>query len=345
MILKPFSNDLGISYKKFQQQNYFILINNNSLKKVNIKGINKISSSNNREFIELSDNDIISRRFEEIPLSSVLISKENITEISNLARSRLEFTDTETHNEITFSELGAVFSIEMFDMIWLEELMSEGHRKGIEIINDTMIFGEKSHLFEKFTVNLERYEKYLQNPSDFALIESIKIETEKIIEEYNGNPYDHFLLALLYHRPTSFQDLTAAKKEFIISRELSAEIENNDLTAMCDMMLAWFAYIEKDYDKAIEISHRALDLEFLSVPEIYFNLSKFYAAKGDSGNSIQYLDEVIRGFDFLYAIKAGIDDDFNKIKNDLNEYISMARDKAKKGIMKRLNNMGIFFTK
>lgn len=343
MILKPFSHDLGISYLDFLLQNYFLLVNRTSLKKVNIKGVNKISSSINKEFTELTDNDIINRKFEDMQLSNIIISKENIPEVSDMTRSRLGSADGEAAEGLSFSGLGAVFSIEMFDVIWLEELFSDAHRSGIEIIKDTMIFGEKSHLFEKFTDNIKTYEKYLQNPSEFTLINNIRSETEKIFEEYSENPYDHFLLALIYHRPTSFHNVSEAEKEFSKSRKLSAEIENNELAALCDMMISWLAYVEKDYDKAIEISQRALDLEFFSVPEIYFNLSKFYAAKGDYVNSIKYLDEVIRGFDYLYAVKADIDDDFNKIRNELDDYFSKAKDSAKNSIMKRLNNMGIVF--
>jgi len=343
MILKPYSHNLGISYKDFLLQNYFILINKTNLKRVNVKGINKISSSNNNEFEEFNDDEIINRRFEDMQLSSVLISKGNISEINDLARSRLVPADGEIHHGLSFFGLGAVFSIEMFDIIWLEELMTEAHRSSIEIIKDTMIFGEKSHLFEEFINHLKIYEKYLQNPSEFDLIKNIKFKTEKILEEYNENPYDHFLLALIYHRPTSFYNLSEAKKELIKSRELSAEIENNELEALCDMMIAWLSYIDKDYDNAIEISQKALDLEFFSVPEIYFNLSKFYAAKGDAVNSLHYLDEVIRGFDYLYALKADIDDDFNKIRNELDDYLLIARDTSKNSIMKRLNNMGITF--
>ena len=66
-----------------------------------------------------------------------------------------------------------------------------------------------------------------------------------------------------------------------------------------DMILGWLYYVDNDIDKAIELTLQAIDEEFMHLPEVYYNLSKFYAVKKDSRNSLEYLDEAINRFDNL----------------------------------------------
>jgi len=344
MILKPFSHNAGIKYRDFQLQNYFILNKNLSIKKVNLKGINAISKANNDDFTDLEEKDLFVRKFDELELDQVLISRDNFKIVNDECKSRLEKENENQQNDLTFSHLSAAFSYEMFDIVWIEELMTEQHREGINIIKDTMIFGGHEKYFGIFTENLNKYDRYLQKPTEFEVLQTIKESTEENIKAYENNPFDHFLLGLIFHRPTRFRDLEKSYIEFNKSRELSEEIDNHDLIVMCDMMLSWLAYLNEDYTQAIALSQRAIDNEFLGIPELYYMLAKYYACIGDIKKMISYLDEAAMKFDKFYTIKAAIDDDFLKYDSKLKDYFKFLMEEEKKNVFTKLKHMGIIFT-
>ncbi|MDD3045935.1 MAG: hypothetical protein PHF33_10810 [Candidatus Delongbacteria bacterium] len=343
MILKPFSMKVGIGYRKFLEQNYFIVLKNNSLKRVNLKGINSISSPNNDEFIELQEEDLIIRRFEDIDIIPVILHNSEKTGITDMLKPRMGQSESESQNDILFSSLGSVFSMEMTDIVSLNELLSQKHRNGIDIIKDTMIFSEKGHLFEKFTANLDNYLKYLRNPSDFGLLKQIKESIEETLKEYDENPFDHFMLGLILMRPTRFYDEKRSAEEFGKCLNIAKEIENVHLTALCSFILAWIAYLSDDSESAVKFSLEAIRLCPTDIPELFYNLSKYYAGRGDAENALRTLNECLEKFDHTYVIKAGIDDDFLNIKDDYEKFITSIRDQEKKYLYGRLKEFGIVF--
>jgi len=160
---------------------------------------------------------------------------------------------------------------------------------------------------------------------------------------YQGNPFPHFFLGLINLRPTIYFNIDLSLNEFIEAKKCSDEIEIFYMSAISSLMIAWIYYIKKETDKAIDYSLKAIDMEFMNLPELYFNLGKYYAAKKDSDNAIKCLDEAIRRFDYLYAVKADIDDDFNLIKPELINYFVKLKDEEKSKVMSRLSDLGISF--
>lgn len=343
MILKPFSMKMDIEYRKFLEQNYYIVLKNNSLKRVNIKGINSISGSNNDNYVELREEDLINRRFEDLDIMPAILQNSEKSGISDMLKLRTGQSENESQNDILFYSLGSVFSMEMTDIVSLNELLSQKHRDGIDIIKDTMIFSEKGHLFEKFTANLDNYLKYLRNPSDFGLLKQMKESIEETLKEYDENPYDHFMLGLILLRPTRFYDEKRSAEEFCKSLHIAKEIENVHLTALCSFILAWISYLSEDSESAVKFSLEAIRSCPADIPELFYNLSKYYAGKGDAENALRTLNECLEKFDHAYAIKAGIDDDFMNIRDDFEKFIITIRDQEKKYLYNRLKEFGIIF--
>jgi len=343
MIQKPFSRLLNISYRDFLNQNYFVALNNHGLKKINLKGLNTISKANDPDFVEIEEDQIIQRKFESFDLSSELIVNEEKELVAEIIKERLERTDQDGNMDISFYNLGAAFSVEMIDIVWIFEMSSEEFKKGLAIIEDSLHFCDKADSYNKFIESTKKYLKYLENPSEHKLLSEVKQGFEDCIKDYKGNPFAHFMLGLIYHRPTVYFDLSRSLKEFSEAKRYSLEIENQFMAAMCNYMIAWFSYLDSDIDKAIELSLVAIDNEFMNIPEIYFNLAKYYASIKDHENSLKYLDEVIRRFDFLYAVKADIDDDFKQIRQELKNYFIKLKDEEKSKVKDRLKEMGVIF--
>ena len=344
MILKPFSVSMNVNYREFISQNYFMILPDHGLKRVNLKGINKISKENDSAFKELEEKDIIPRKFEDMKLTCELVTEGDKSYILDIARKRLEPSDKESCTDINFNSLGAAFSFEMLDIVWLNEMEKAEIHQALDVIKDSLVFNGKGDLNEKFKILTHKYSKYLENPSDNSQLSDVKSGIEECIKNYYENPFSHILLGMIYLRPTSNFDLNKAFEEFISAKKYSQEIENHYLLGCCNFVLAWISYVKADTNKAIEFSHEAIDNEFMNIPEIYFNLAKFYASLKDHENALKFLDEVIKRFDLLYAIKADIDDDFNLIKYELKQYFIGLKVNEKAKATEMLSSMGVFFS-
>jgi tetratricopeptide (TPR) repeat protein len=342
MLLKPYSVSSGLDYRDYLRQNYFCVISGQGLKKINLKGINKIGSSVDPDFKEIYEDKLFGRKFEDIEISPALISGEEKHQVAELLKSRLEFNSEELYS---FTRLGGAFTIEMADIVYLNDLKSEEMKGGLEAIKDSMIFAEKPDCYDRFMKILEKYEKYLENPSDLKLFKECKSALESNLGDYDANPYAHFLLGLIYHRPTIFFDPDKSVEEFSSARDLSKETEDMYMTALCNFMLSWLYYVYGHTVKAIEHLLEAIDEEFMNIPEIYYNLAKFYASAGDRGNSIKYLDEAVERFDYFYAFKADMDEDFKVIKTDVISLFEKLRDEQRSKIAAKLAEYGVTIRK
>lgn len=343
MILKPFSNKMEISYRDFLNQNYFIVTDKHELKKVNLKGINSISSANDPLFEELNDNKLILRKFDSFAISPSLLSENDKPKIAETVKSRLEKDPAAEDNDISFTKLGAAFSIEMFDIIWIFETDSKDMHNVLEVLKDSCEFCGKGEQFDNCVTGIRNYYDYLKNPTDFSKLSAIKADLEKCIAEYEGNPFAHFIMGLIYHRPTQFFDTEKSFSAFTQAKKFFSELECKNLTAHCDFMLGWLSYVKNDIDSAIKFTSDAVNPEIKVIPEILYNLAKYYASIADKENALKYLDEVLMKYDFLYALKADIDDDFSGIKDDLLKFFERKRDEEKSRLISQLSELGVKF--
>lgn len=338
MLLKPYSVNSGIDYLDFLKSNYICRIKDHGLKKINAKGLNKIGKANDPDFKELTEENIHKRKFEELELSSILISEEEKKDAIQILKTRF---DERSDSEINFSEAGSSFTIEIADIISVDEMRYGDLAKGIEIIKDSMIFADKADAFERFCDYLLKYTRYLENPSEFQLIEESRSGFENCIRAYPENPYAHFLNGLIYHRPTKFHNLDKSVSCFRNAKRYSHEIEDHYMKALSGFMLSWLYYVKNDPEAAIKELLEVADEEFMRIPEVYYNLSKFYACKNDPENAIKYLDEAVTRFDYFYALKADIDDDFNQVRPELIKYYKKLISEEKEKITESLKQFGI----
>lgn len=339
MLLKPYSVSSGIDYLDFLKSNYICRIKDHGLKKINVKGLNKIGKANDPDFKELNEENNPKRKFEELELNPILICEEEKKDASKILKTRF---DDKSDVNLNFSGISSSFSIEMSDIIAVDEMKFGDLSKGIEVIKDSMIFAEKVEAFECFADNLEKYSKYLENPSDFNILKESKSGLEECLSVYSANPYANFLLGLIYHRPGNYFDLKKSAEYFESSKRHSSEMEDHYMKALSGFMLSWLYYVTNEPEKAISELIEVTDEEFMRIPEVYYNLSKFYAFQGDHENSIKYLDEAVTRFDYFYAFKADIDEDFDRIKPELIKYYEKMIGTEKEKISESLKQFGIY---
>ncbi|HQO08579.1 MAG TPA: hypothetical protein PLK90_00110 [Clostridiales bacterium] len=343
MLLKPFSNKMNISYKDFLKQNYFISVNSKGLKKVNLKGMNIISKACDANSNEIKENDIIRRSFAEMELTPELMTAEEKPFLEEIITARLAKIERNAQKDVSFYNLGAAFSIEMFDIIWLFELRSEDSTDAVNSVKEALRSTGRIELFEKWTRTAEDYLEYLENPADFVLLTQIKEKTEECVKEYEGNLFARFLLGLIYLKPAAYFDLNKAEQSIIEAAKTAADFGNSYLSALCDFLMGWISYLRSDYKKAVEYTLSAIDKEFINMPELYFSTAKYYAALNDPENSLKYLDEAVKRFDFIYAVKADVDDDFKNIGYELTDYFKKLRNDKKNSLLQKLKDLGIEF--
>ena len=225
--------------------------------------------------------------------------------------------------------------------MWIFELKDDDLASGMDIINDSLEFSEKQDILEIFEDSMSKFSKYLENPAKNLLLQESLEGFERSIKGYKENPFAYFYLGLIYHRPTDLHDLKKSKDYFILSEKYAKEIENDLLVALSNFMVGWISYVEGDLDKAIEVTLRAIESDSILIPESYYNLSKFYALKRESGKSIEYLDKVIDGLDNIYSLKADIDDDFKDIREELDNYFVELSKTGKEMVNSMLEEYGI----
>ncbi len=77
------------------------------------------------------------------------------------------------------------------------------------------------------------------------------------------------------------------------------------------------------------------------IPEVYYNLAKYYAYLGEAEQSLGYLDHSIQQFDPLYSLKAEFDPDFEEIREELSAYFLRIRDQEAQQLKQKLSIFGL----
>ncbi|MDA3886105.1 MAG: hypothetical protein PF638_10985 [Candidatus Delongbacteria bacterium] len=343
MLLKPFSTSWKISYLEFLMQSYFIKLPDMGPKKVNLKGINRINEANFKNHKNLDEKQLIERNFEKMNFSKTLINSE-----TDHAKRLLEHRtiDEDQGEEIkiqkyTMNDYGAIFSIELFDMLWINEIKNGELTEDLDVIKDSMTFSEHNKELSIFEESATKYSKYLDNPTKTNLLDESLQGFNKSIEGYKENPIAYFYLGLIYHHPSDLFDLDKSMEAFKNAEKYALENEEKVFAAYIDYILGWIYYIKGNIDEAIKVSLNSLDKDSIILSETYFNLAKFYAIKNDAVNAIKYLDIAVANADNFYTLKADIDDDFIPIKEELEKYFTHLRDEARKIVDSALSEFGI----
>ncbi|MDA3778809.1 MAG: hypothetical protein PF487_01015 [Bacteroidales bacterium] len=343
MLLKPFSTSWDISYLEFLKQSYFIKLPDMGPKKVNLKGINKINEANFKEYKNIDEKQLVERSFEGLTFFPALFKSETEHAKKLLQQRTIEENEDSDIKiqKFTMNDFAAIFSIELFDMLWINEVANGDLTDDMDVVRDSMTFGEHIKELEIFEKSIEQYSKYLENPAKYFYLENALEGFNKTIEGYKENPFAHFYIGLIYHRPTDLFNLQKSIEAFKNAEKYALEKEEKIFAAYVDYILGWIYYIEGDIDEAIKVSLNSLDKDSIILSETYYNLAKFYAIKKDAINSVKYLDIAVANSDNFYTLKANIDDDFLPIKDELEKYFTHLRDSARKIVDEALSEFGI----
>lgn len=312
-------------------------------KKVNLKGINRINETNFKGYKPIIQDQLIERNFEVMTFSPTLINSET-EHAKRLLQQRA--IDENENSEIkiqkyTMNDFAAIFTIELFDLLWINEVVSGDLTDDMDVIRDSMTFGEHVKELDIFEKSMGKYSKYLENPAKHTYLEDAYEGFKNTIKGYKENPFAYFYLGLIYHRPSHYYDLEKSKEAFKNAEKYALENERKVFSAYIDFILGWICYVEGNIDEAINVTLQSLDKDLIILSETYYNLAKYYACKKDAVNSIKYLDIAVANADNFYTLKANIDDDFNPIKEELEKYFIHLRDEARKIVNSSLSEYGI----
>ena len=128
-------------------------------KKVNLKGINRINEANFKEYKEIAEKELVERNFEVMTFSSTLIKSET-EHAKRLLENRTIEEDESSEIKIqkyTMNDFAAIFSIELFDMLWINEVKNGELAEDLDIIRDTMTFGEHNEDLRIFEKSIKQY--------------------------------------------------------------------------------------------------------------------------------------------------------------------------------------------
>lgn len=194
---------------------------------------------------------------------------------------------------------------------------------------------------EYYLDGIQAFEKAGKHPEEaqFAL-DSIEY-FKKSTAIFKDNPFAHLYLGHCYQMPIDAYDLGKSQDHFTMCATYAKGIDNHKLVGYAYFLAAWAAYLQKKFQKAIELGELSKDFDGEKLPENYYNLAKYYACFKDASQSIKYLDYSIKSIDFRYAQKASLDGDFRNIEMEINHYFLKIRDEAAATFDNHLISFGI----
>jgi len=224
-------------------------------------------------------------------------------------------------------ELGALFNIGFSSIIEQFELQRKESKKSQERIIEILQNRNKTYAYERFKDGKLEFESYLKFPEEVNLLEDSLNYILESIKIYNGNPYAHLYLGHIYQKPTFLFNLKKAKDHYRLCASHSKKNNLRRLTAKGFFLAGWASFANHKLNEAIELTEEAWEYDKENIPEICFNLAKFYAVKKIPDKSLYYLDIAIHKFDYKYSFKASLDRDFENISSEIANYFEEIRDK------------------
>lgn len=290
----------------------------------NTQALQQIESQNGRMHSAILDANEISKNGFSVLDNSMKDGFYNVTAgISNMNETLI----------LGFSELqkgmvniGAKLDMSFASIVQQFELQRSELKEALNEIKDILRNRKKTDAHERFRDGKAEFESYLKFPVEFNLLEDSLKYLQESIRIYNGNPFAHLYLGHIFERPTKLYDLKKAKEHYRLCASHSKKNNYNQLTAQGFFLSGWICFADHKLDEAIELTEEAWNYDKENIPEIAYNLAKFYAIKKQPSESIYYLDIAIQKFDPEYAAKASLDRDFEDISMELNKYFTKIRN-------------------
>ena len=238
---------------------------------------------------------------------------------------------------------GVKASVDMGMMSLLSqfELQRKEMKQGFELLADLLENSQKTQARERYKDGLQAFETYLKHPDEPQFLTDARAYFLKSIEGFRGNPFAHLYLGHIYEEASLYYDLEKAQEHYLLCATYAKGMENKGLACVGYFMASWMAYVRGEIDSALTWGKAAIDMDAERIPEVYYNMAKFYAHNGEAGPAIQYLETAIDRFDPLYSLKADQDEDFQGIRKELTAFFTRLRDKAASRWAERLGKLGL----
>lgn len=336
----------------------------------NIDAANMVSSQFQQGFGELNSSiinqtNIISQGLEDVNLGinnlgyAVNSGFNNLTvqlyETGNQISNTIVESAKQTTNALTnamiettqiicgsLAEMKSSFDMGMMNIVNQFELQRNEMKEGFDKLANILENSRKTEAQERFRDGKNEFEAYLKYQEETVLLQDALNYLKQSIEIYNGNPFSHYYLGMIYLQPReNFYNPEKAKEHFLNAVAYSKRIENNAFTSLSYFNASWVSYILQDVNEAIKLGELSKQFDANKIPENWYNLGKYYAYQNNSNKALEHLDVAVKRFDPAYTVKANIDLDYLHIKNDLFGYFLNIKNQEATILKNKMQNFGI----
>ena len=229
----------------------------------------------------------------------------------------------------------------MMSLVSQFELQREEIQQGFHLLTDLLENAKKTEARERYLDGTQAFDTYLKHPDEPQFLTDARDYLLQSIEAFRGNPFAHLYLGHIYEEASLYFDLNQAKAHYLRCATYAKGLENKGLASVGYFMASWVAYVEGEVEDAITWGKAAIDMDPERIPEVYYNLAKFHAYRGEATAAIEYLDHAIQRFDPIYSVKAQFDPDFETMKEELKVYFYRIRDRKAVELQEQLMAFGI----
>ena len=367
-LLIPFSRKTDIDYYLHRQYNRFVHVLGVGIQRIaqehaqtiaqaNLKAGKEISHSLDKGFhsiqqsqaaIEtalIDQNHILQSGFNELEITlsdGFDKTAKGLNEVANRVDNVGKLL-IESHEQLYKGLAGikAAVDMGMMSLVSQFELQREEIQQGFHLLTNLLENAKKTEARERYLDGVQAFETYLKHPDEPQFLTDARDYLLQSIEAFRGNPFAHLYLGHMYEEASLYFDLSKAKDHYLRCATYAKGLENKGLASVGYFMASWVAYVEGGIDDAIAWGKAALEMDADRIPEVYYNLAKFHAYRGEAETSLDYLDYAIQHFDPIYSLKAQFDPDFGGMREELTTYFHRIRDRKAQELDKRLTAFGI----
>ena len=239
------------------------------------------------------------------------------------------------------SGLKAAVDMGMVSIVSQFELQREALQEGFLQLSNLMENQHKTAAQERYLDGKLAYEQFLAYPDEPQFLTDALDYFQQSITAYRGNPYCHLYLGHIYHEAAAYYDLALAKEHYGLCATYAKGTHNKSLAALGYFLAAWIAFVSGEAEDALTLGLQSIEYDPTGLPEAWYNVAKYYAAKEETESALYYLDYAVRHFDPLYTLKASLDLDFVPIKAALDTYFLQIRDEEADLLAEKMRNFGL----
>lgn len=224
--------------------------------------------------------------------------------------------------------LKASLDMGMVSIVSQFELQRKEIQQGLDYLSNLLENQHKTQAQERFRDGKLHYERYLEHPDEPQFLLDAHEYLQESVGIYRGNPFAHLYLGHIYQEPASLFNLEKSLHHYRLCATYAKGLKHDTLAGLGFFLSAWLHFLLGDREAAIKAAEQSRHFDPEGIPENYYNLARYYAGKGATGDALRHLQTAITHFDPYYSIKADIDAEFLPIRPDLDRFFGTLRDEA-----------------